>query len=317
MKTTGLKRVANDEILVIRKSFIDLCNGDKNAGILLSYFEYWHNIKVAQNIKSRGLNKVAETHGETPTQDTSLYQYHSTNEIYEQCLGMISMKGIKTGRETLVNLGFISEHKNPNPKYKFDKTIFFLLDTVKVNDSLSQNDCTVTSKRLDGIAKTTRAITETTTETTTEIKDKEIITTNKPLTLSQQIDEKYTDTTDYQRTVSMFDQERKKIQPNFVRMENMKLDGAYLLRKDCLENGRTLEMYLNAIRWLFSGDKAAEFFLGYVVNISKLIQHYNSIEMKYIANSKDSKMNESIKRAYEYYLSKGMTEDEALAEATK
>ena len=125
------------------------------------------------------------------------------------------------------------------------------------------------------------------------------------------------DATEAQRTVSTFDAFRREIQPNFVRQEFKNIDGAYLLREDCYKTGRTIQMYQDAIRWLFSGDKEAQFFIGYVDNIGALIKNYNKIEMKYITNSKDTRRAEMLKRAVKFYMGQGMTQEQAILEAQK
>ena len=180
MKTSAIERVKNDNIIIIRESYIKIC-GDLQTACLLSYFEYWHNVKVAMNTKAKQINDVAERHGEPRNQDESLYQYHTIQEIYDDCMGILSIKGISKARKRLKELGFITEHNNPNPKYKFDNTTFYLLnidninkaisEVVKMTISSSQNDQMVTSKRPDGNDEMTRTRTETSSETTQEIKE--------------------------------------------------------------------------------------------------------------------------------------------------
>jgi len=181
MKASVINHVKSDEMLVIRKSFLGICmvngpNGEidaaasRNAGILLSYFEYWHNVKLAMTKKARALNDVAERHGDSRSRDETLLQFHTTGDILSECLGTISVKGIRSGRKALIKLGFISEHKNPHPRYKFDNTVFFMLHPDAVNKALSsyQNDRTILSKRPDDPIKTTGTSTETTAEATKE-----------------------------------------------------------------------------------------------------------------------------------------------------
>jgi len=160
MQTSELIHLEKDMLVIVRKSFIDI-TGSIEAGILLSYFEYWHNIKVEQNKKNAELNKIAEQHGEKGMQDTTLLQFHTMEEIQQQTLGLLSIKKIRKARKILKDLGFIEEYKNPNPRYKFDNTIFYKLNVKKVNNALlklrkvkssssGQNGTTVVSKWHDG-----------------------------------------------------------------------------------------------------------------------------------------------------------------------
>ena len=136
MMTSAIVRVTNEPILILRKSYIEICGGDRDAAKLLSYFEYWHNVKVAQNRKSEHLNRVAEQHGYNPEQDVSDLQYHTMDEMYDECLGDISKKGLQKARRILRELGFISEHSNPDIRFAFDKTIYYRLEVEAVNRAL-------------------------------------------------------------------------------------------------------------------------------------------------------------------------------------
>ncbi len=177
MKTSVLKHKAKDNIVILRESYLKIC-GDIHSAILLSYFEYWHNVKVSMLSKNIQSNNIAERHGDTRTQDETLYQFHTNQEIYDECMGMISIKGIAKARKRLVELGFITEHKNPNPRYAFDNTTYFLLHDDVINSAISdidestissrQIDQTVQSNRLDGHVESTRTRTETSSETTTK-----------------------------------------------------------------------------------------------------------------------------------------------------
>ncbi len=223
IQTSSITHIKKDAILIIRESYIDLCD-DRNAGILLSYFEYWHNIKIGMIAKNKQMNDTAERHGYERNQDETHLQFHTKQEIYEQCMKIVSYSGIVSGRKKLVELGFISEQRNPNPKYKFDNTVFFRLHTDKINNALNakypteqngttdnddsctsketkqhdsrdgssrraiQNDSTSDTKQSDERDDSLRTIPETTTETTTETTPK---TTPKKRTTDPEIIAKF------------------------------------------------------------------------------------------------------------------------------
>ena len=199
MRNSCITHRANSEIVIIRKEYIDLL-GHLGAAVMLAYFEYWHNIRIASAQKAAESNKVAVNHGDEPHQDESLYQFHTINEMLEATLGVIGKPAMKTGINILVERGYITKHRNPNPRYAFDNTVFYLLHTDKVNSDLSQvrncetdtsetnlsysensetdasetdlsqvRNCRMVEQKLtDGATETDRTIPETTTETTTE-----------------------------------------------------------------------------------------------------------------------------------------------------
>ena len=107
-----------------------------------------------------------------------------------------------------------------------------------------------------------------------------------------------------------FDHKRKQIQPSFYRNEN---NAEYLLTRHLKETGRTPKMFLDAIDYLFSGEKAIEFWRDTINNIAGLIKHYNAVEMKYLSGSKDTKKFQTDKREFKICLEKGMSEDEYIS----
>jgi len=119
----------NDSLILIRKSFIDICGGDTEAAILLSYLTYWHNKKAEAAKDSANISK--------------LLQYHSKEKILQETFGLLSHRGLMRARIKLKDLGFIAEYNNP--KYKFDRTIHYLVNTKAVNKALkalnSKEEC--------------------------------------------------------------------------------------------------------------------------------------------------------------------------------
>jgi hypothetical protein len=136
MNTTCVVKVPNDKICILKKSYLDICYGNKGAAYLLNYFIYWHDIKSSLVTKNITSNDVAESHGDNRYNDESLYQFHKSTEIYNDLLGAVGKSAIEEGIKILKSLEFISLHKNPNPRYKFDNTRFFLVHPDKINIEL-------------------------------------------------------------------------------------------------------------------------------------------------------------------------------------
>lgn len=117
---------------------------------------------------------------------------------------------------------------------------------------------------------------------------------------------------DIKRVVNLFDQERKKIQPNFVRKESKNIDGEYLLREHLKETSRTPLMFFDAIRWLFSNNPKASFHRQYIMNIAKLIEHFNALEHQAMYSQEAVKFNEEAQTWYNIYKKQGLSESEIL-----
>jgi hypothetical protein len=87
--------------------------------------------------KAMQANDTAETHGDPRSQDETLYQFHSTPELERGLLGLYGQSKIKEARKVLLDKGVITEHRNPNPKYHFDKTIHYLFHPEPINAFLT------------------------------------------------------------------------------------------------------------------------------------------------------------------------------------
>ena len=117
---------------------------------------------------------------------------------------------------------------------------------------------------------------------------------------------------DIKRIVNLFDFERKKIQPNFVRREFKNIDGEYLLRMHLKETQRTTKMFFDAIRWLFSTNPQAAFHRQNIMNIAKLIEHFNTLEHQAMYSEKAVSFNEEAQSWYNIYKKRGLPESEIL-----
>jgi len=134
MKTSCISHIEKEPICIIRKSYVEICRGNVVAAALLSFFEYWHNVKLAIQEKNRATNDVCQMHGDPRSQDEGLYQFHNNQELIDGILGVGKKVSIYKSIKELSDLKLISVHKNPNPRYKFDKTNYF-----SFNDKLLKN----------------------------------------------------------------------------------------------------------------------------------------------------------------------------------
>jgi hypothetical protein len=116
----------SERLILIRKWQLEACKDDACAAALLNLFEYWHNIKLEQNSQAKGYNEVAERHGENRSQIETLLQWHKSEQLEASLLHIYNKRRIQAAIELLEGLRFITVHRNPNPRYAFDKTRHFL-----------------------------------------------------------------------------------------------------------------------------------------------------------------------------------------------
>lgn len=137
MKNSCITYPERDPLVVIRKSQVEFCDGNVCAAALLSFFEYWHNVKLEMVPKAAALNVVAEAHGKEGCHDDSLYQFHKMEELSNGMMGLYGRDTIKMARALLKEKGVITEHRNPTKRYKFDNTVYYLFHPETVCEWLS------------------------------------------------------------------------------------------------------------------------------------------------------------------------------------
>lgn len=142
MESSCIQHPTQDRLVVIRDWQIRYCDGHHCAAALLSFFEYWHNVRLDMKQKTRDTDATTEKHGGNGTQDESLLQFHTDEQLRAGLTGLYGTKKIREARRLLVDKGVVTEHANPNPRYVFDKTLFFLFHPEVVNAWLAQHRLT-------------------------------------------------------------------------------------------------------------------------------------------------------------------------------
>ena len=136
MKTSCIAHPPNNPLIMIRQWQIEFCDGDHCAAALLSVFEFFHNMRLGSAARAEAMNDVAERYRDERVQDESLLQFYSADELEAKLLGLYGRDRIRAARQRLQNLGVIDEGTNPNPRYAFDRTIWFLFHPEVCNEWL-------------------------------------------------------------------------------------------------------------------------------------------------------------------------------------
>lgn len=138
MKASCIEHPAKEPLIVVRKWQVEACDGNHCAAMLLSYFEYWHNNRLANIAFADHDDDVARMHGDTPSHRTRLLQWHTLEALEEGLLGFFKRDKISDAiKKVLVPKGFISVQGNPVDRYKFDRTRYYLFNAEAVSAYLS------------------------------------------------------------------------------------------------------------------------------------------------------------------------------------
>lgn len=125
MNSSCISHPEREKLVIIRQWQIEFCEGNSCAAALMSFFEYWHNVKLDQSEKNTQFNNVAELHGDKRSQDEGLWQFHNEKQLEEGIL-IYKRDTINKAIDLLVSKQVLLVSRNPNPHYKFDKTRWFL-----------------------------------------------------------------------------------------------------------------------------------------------------------------------------------------------
>lgn len=133
-RTSCITHTADDTFVIVRHSYLKLCNGDPTAAALIHIFEQWHNTKL--NAQRNHVDQDPRPCDQTPL--PTLWQFHKSEELLEQLVGIGKRHSLDQARRLLVELGIVHIGRNPNKKYRFDATTFYLFQPDRLNALLSK-----------------------------------------------------------------------------------------------------------------------------------------------------------------------------------
>lgn len=136
-QTSCINHPSGSHFVVIYDWQVTLCEGNTTTAALLSFFERWHNIKLAMRPKNIQSNNVAASHGDERSQDETTLQFHSEQELIDGIQSIGKRDSIRKAIKWLESKGFISIHSNPNKRYAFDKTRYFQFYPDLINEWIS------------------------------------------------------------------------------------------------------------------------------------------------------------------------------------
>jgi hypothetical protein len=130
MRSSCIQHPEREPLAILRKSYIDLCRGNRCAAMLLSDFEYWHNYRLDR--VDQEIARARDNDEYKP--DLSLWVYKSAPDLIEDLLGEYGRNSILVAVELLLELGFVITRSDP--KDSFSRTRFFQFVPDAVNEAL-------------------------------------------------------------------------------------------------------------------------------------------------------------------------------------
>lgn len=148
-KESCINHPSNSKVVVLREYYVKICSKADSykradrycAALLLSQFEYWMNVKMPNKKQAEFENKLAEKEDLEPSQNEDLWVWKTQDDLTEELFDMYSSKKIGHSLQWLVDNKLLLRRKNP--KYKWDNTYQYIINTKKVqkkiNDQISLN----------------------------------------------------------------------------------------------------------------------------------------------------------------------------------
>ena len=115
----------------LREEYVELCEGNHCAAMVLSQHEYWHKNRIGSRQQAKAHNEGAERKGQPPTQDTSLWVYKSHVQMQAELLGLFGEKAIGLAYKVLIAYGFVTTRFNPKQKWDRRPQYLFMVDAVQ------------------------------------------------------------------------------------------------------------------------------------------------------------------------------------------
>lgn len=179
MKTSCISHPPKTPLIIIRQEYLAICDGNHCEAAILNQFEYWTNIKLGQKEQAEIENEIAQAGGLEGIEG-NLWIYKTHTELHKELMGLFGIRAVGTALQSLVDRGFL-ERRN-NPKYAWDRTYQYRLETRIVQDAILQK-CKMEETEMQSQKErkrdieppeTAKAIPEITTENTPEIDTKNI-----------------------------------------------------------------------------------------------------------------------------------------------
>lgn len=117
MQTSCIPHPEKEPLVIIHRWQMEFCEEDACAAALISFFEYWHNLKLA--IQSRIKPEFQS--------EEDLWQWHSQDDLSDGIL-IYGRKSIAEAIKYLEDRGIIKSRTNPDPKYSFDRKKQYLFN---------------------------------------------------------------------------------------------------------------------------------------------------------------------------------------------
>ncbi|MGL5720556.1 MAG: hypothetical protein ACRCYP_07200, partial [Alphaproteobacteria bacterium] len=126
MTITCFDLPAQDQMCIIRQSFVTMCEGNVCAAALLNFFTYWH------------CRKKTDSSGESLAGENQVVQRHTQKQLQAGLMGIFSKNQIVVASKYLQEKGLVEATQKKEKAQGTDRANRFVLCENELNLRLSQ-----------------------------------------------------------------------------------------------------------------------------------------------------------------------------------
>ena len=139
MKSSCIRTPENNRYIQIHEWQINFCQNSHCAALLLSFFINWHEWKLKNDQYYFKANNISESHGDGRPHSENAYLFFTMEDFIEGTMNFYGKNAINEALQLLISLNVLTTHKNPNPRYHFDKTKYFQFYPSVCNRWIAEN----------------------------------------------------------------------------------------------------------------------------------------------------------------------------------
>jgi hypothetical protein len=103
----------DEPMVIIRKSFLWICDGDKYAAAALNMYVHWTKWIMKHRPVAQEINRQLKKQGRKPSQDTSLVLYRKQKDLVKDLLNFCNEKRLRQANELLESKGLLKIDDTP------------------------------------------------------------------------------------------------------------------------------------------------------------------------------------------------------------
>jgi hypothetical protein len=126
MNISSIRHPENSTYIELHEWMKSICRGNPCAAMLLGIFSSWHKYRMRNDVLYQRYTKRNHSELQICSDNKKAYLFFTLEELMAELMGLFQKSDINQALQVLESLGIISIYRNPNERYYFDKTKYFV-----------------------------------------------------------------------------------------------------------------------------------------------------------------------------------------------